>query len=374
MPTRTDGAVLPADGPALAAVAARHAEQADAERVLSAELMERIVSAGFARHFVPARWGGAAGSLDALVQTVAALGEGCTSAAWNASVIAAAGRMGVFLPLEGQRELWAKGADTVVVGALMPSGRAVPVDGGWRLSGEWHYASAVDFSDWALVCAMVQGEERPSPWFLAVPRPDYSVAATWNSTGMRATGSNTLRAEDVFVPRHRGFPRQDMITGRGVGSDAPCHTAPLRLVSGLFFGTPALGAARAALRAYAEHAAAAAADDPAPRLALSRATIAVDAAELLLRRAARVADGTESCPSATVRNPADCAFAVEQLTDAVEALVRAAGSSALARGGPLERVWRDIHSLASHVALRFEPVGTPYGARLLEATGGAVAR
>ncbi|MFJ4342457.1 acyl-CoA dehydrogenase family protein [Streptomyces sp. NPDC088915] len=374
MPRGTHGPVLPVEGRELAVVAARHAARADADRGLPAELMESIVSAGFARHFVPSRWGGAAGSLDALVRSVAALGEGCTSAAWNASVIAAAGRMGAFLPREGQQELWAKGADTVVVGALMPRGRAVPVDGGWRLGGEWGYASAVGSSDWALVCAMVQGEERPTPWFFAVPRADYSVADTWNSTGMRATGSNTLVADGVFVPRHRGFPRQDMITGRSVGSDAPCHTAPLRLVSGLFFGAPALGAARAALRAYAEHTAPVPADNPAPRLALARATSAVDAAELLLLRAARVADRTETAALAPVRNPADCAFAVERLVDAVESLVRAAGSSALTGGGPLERVWRDVHSLASHVALRFEPVGTPYGARLLEASGGPDAR
>ncbi|UUU30204.1 acyl-CoA dehydrogenase family protein [Streptomyces sp. CA-210063] len=369
----TSGMDLPSRGLEFAPVAARYAEQADADRRLPRPVVEKIVEAGFARHFVPARWGGSAGSVTDLLHAVSAVAEGCTSAGWCASVIAGAGRMGAFLPLEGQRELWAKGADTVVVGALMPRGRATVVSGGWRISGEWNYASAVDFSDWALVCALVPLDGREVPWFFALPREDYDVAGTWASAGMRGTGSNSLVADDVFVPAHRGFARQDMITGRGVGSDAPCHTTPLRLVSGLLFGAPALGAARAALRGYAEHVAPSAGDDPAVRTTLARAAIDADGAGLLMERAAKVVDAGRADSLDLVRNPAYCAYAVERVVDLVERLVRAAGSSALSEGNPLERVWRDVHSLGSHVALRFAPTGIAHGARLLE-TGGSGAQ
>ncbi|MFF5706502.1 hydrolase [Streptomyces sp. NPDC012794] len=352
-------------------MAVRYAERADADRALSRTVSDGIVDAGFAGHFVPARWGGRDGTATELLHAVSALAQGCTSAAWCASVIAGAGRMGAFLPEEGQQELWAKGADTAVVGALMPRGTATAVTGGWRVSGEWDFTSGVGFSDWALVCALVPQDGAQVPWFFALPRQEYRVADTWTSIGMRGTGSNTLVADNVFVPAHRGFTRQDMIEGRSVGSDARCHTAPLRLLSGLLFGAPALGAARAALRVWAEDCRTGAEEEALGlRTAASRAVIAVDAAELLLERAARVADAPTATALELVRNPADCAYAVEQSVEVVERLLRASGSSGQLAAHPMQRIWRDVHSLASHVALRFDPAAGAYGSRLLSSTAG----
>ncbi|GAA5210231.1 acyl-CoA dehydrogenase family protein [Streptomyces thinghirensis] len=367
MPSRPrSGTELVSAAQEAAAVAARHAERADAERVLPQAVAEAVIDAGFARHYVPVRRGGAAGGTGDLLRAVSAVAEGCTSAAWCASVTAGAARMGAYLPEEGQRELWAKGPDTVVVGALIPRGGATPVAGGWRVTGEWSFTSAVDFSDWALVCALAPQDGKQVPWFLALPRHDYRVADTWTPVGMRGTGSNTLVVDDVFVPAHRGFTREDMIAGRSVGSEARCHTAPLRLLSGVLFGAPALGAARAALRAWAEHTAlGGGTENPVPAGILARATIATDAAALLLERAARVADAPGASPVEQLRGPADCAYAVEQLVDVVERLLRTAGSSAQLAGHPLQRIWRDIHGLAGHVALRFDPAGAGYGTRLL---------
>ncbi|MFB9591283.1 MULTISPECIES: hydrolase [Streptomyces] len=351
----------------MASVASRYAERADADRMLSPAVTDGIVDAGFARHFVPARLGGTEGTAAGLLGAVSTLAQGCTSAAWSASVIAGAGRMGAYLPEEGQDELWAKGANTVVVGALMPRGSATAVSGGWRVTGEWAYTSAVGFSDWALVCALVPQDGARVPWFFALPRRDYDVADTWTSLGMRGTASNTLIADNVFVPAHLGFTRQDMIEGRSVGSRARCHTAPLRLLSGLLFGAPALGAARAALRVWADDARTGAEEEELSlRTALARATIAVDGAALLLERAAGVADAPAAGPLELTRNPADCAYAVERLVDVVEGLLRASGSSGQLAGHPLQRIWRDVHSLASHVALRFDPAAGAYGSQLLQ--------
>lgn len=365
----TTGTELRVRAQELASVAARHADRADAERLLPRPVAEGIRDAGFARHFVPARWGGRDGSAVELLEAVSALAQGCTSAGWCASVIAAAGRMGAYLPEEAQQELWAKGADSTVVGALIPRGSATAVRGGWRVTGEWSFTSAVDFSDWALVCALAPEDGKQVPWFFALPRQDYRVADTWTSLGMRGTGSNTLLADNVFVPAQRGFLREDMLVGRSVGSDARCHTAPLRLLSGLVFGAPALGAARAALRAWEDSARGAAEEETGPLSALARATIAVDSAQLLLERAARVADAPQATALELVRSPADCAYAVEQLVDVVESLLRASGSAGQLAGHPVQRVWRDVHSLASHVALRFDPAARAYGRQLLDGSG-----
>ncbi|MDI3408198.1 acyl-CoA dehydrogenase family protein [Streptomyces cavernicola] len=371
----TSAADLSASVQRLASVAAQYAAESDAQRALPDPVVEALLDAGFAGHFVPGCWGGADGTVLELLHSVAAVAEGCTSAAWSASVLAGTGRLGAYLPEQGQRELWAKGADTPLAGALIPRGSATEVSDGWRVTGQWDFTSAVNFSAWALVCALLPQEGGGAqPWFFALPRADYQVADTWTSTGMRGTGSNTLVVNNVFVPRHRGFARDAMVAGRSVGSDARCHTAPLRLLSGVLFGAPALGAARAALRLRS-------AEQPpdttdargaSARIGLARAAGTIDAAGLLLERAARVADAPSASALAQARNPADCAHAVAQLVDSVEGLVRVAGSSAFLEAHPLQRVWRDIHSMASHVALRFDQAGDAYGARLVEAAVGTV--
>lgn len=353
--------------------AARHAAQADTERALHPEVVAAITDAGFTRHFVPERWGGTAGTCTDFLHGVATVAAGCTSAAWCAAVLAGAARMGAYLPEAGQQELWAEGPDGKVVGALMPDGTAEPASGGWRLTGAWDFTSGVDFSDWALVCAPTPANEGREPWFFAVPRGDYRVVDTWFNVGMRGTASNTLILDDVFVPGHRGFARTQMLDGRSVGSAAPCHTAPLRLVSGLLFGAPALGAARAALLSWIRwKAQPRAAGRPGRNMKDDRLTAAaaageIDAAGLLMERAAQAADSSpDAAAVAPARNPADCALAVGRLVDVVERLFRTGGSRGQLESQPLQRIWRDVHCLASHVALRFDTAAEAYGAHLLE--------
>ncbi|MEU2616549.1 acyl-CoA dehydrogenase family protein [Streptomyces sp. NPDC007157] len=355
-----------------AELAARHAVAADRARRLPGEVVAALVAAGFSRHFVPVRWGGRAGGFGELLHTVSTVGEGCTSAAWIAAVIAGAARMGVYLPEEGQRELWSAGPETVIAGALNPSGHATPDAGGWRLTGEWPLVSGLDFADWTLVCALVPRGERTVARFFAVPRRDYRVVDTWFNVGLRATGSNTLVADGVFVPEHRTVARGDIWQGRAVGSDAPCHTARLRTISGTLFAAPALGAARAAVRAWSARLAGKAArgplaprDNPMVRGVLARAEGEIESAALLLRRVAQTGDDGLGDEGEPARAPRDCALAADQLVDAVERLFRSAGCGAQAQDDPLQRIWRDVHCAASHTALRLDTAGSAYGGHLL---------
>ncbi|MER6270896.1 hydrolase [Streptomyces sp900105755] len=356
-----------------AELAARHAGFADRARRLPGEVVAALVAAGFSRHFVPVRWGGRAAGFGELLDRVSTVGEGCTSAAWIAAVIAGAARLGVYLPEEGQRELWSTGAETVIAGALNPGGRATPEAGGWRLTGEWPLVSGVDFADWTLVCALVPRGERTVARFFAVPCRDYRVVDTWFNVGLRATGSNTLVVDGAFVPGHRSVARGAVRQGRAVGSDAPCHTARLRTVSGTLFAAPALGAARAAVRAWSARSAGQAVGGPlAPgggpsaRSVLARAEDEIESAALLLHRVALAGDGGPGGVGEPARARRDCALAAEQLVDAVERLFRSAGCGAQAQDDPLQRIWRDVHCAASHTALRFDTAGGAQGGPLPE--------
>lgn len=226
----------------IAELAGKRAADAEQQRRLSPDVVDAVLRAGFAAHFVPVAHGGRAATFGELVEPVAVLGEACASTAWYASLTASLGRMAAYLPDEGQAELWSDGPDALIVGALMPLGRAEKTPGGWHVSGTWPFVSVVDHSDWALICAKV-GEE---PWFFAVPRQEYGIVDSWYPMGMRGTGSNTLVLDGVFVPDARACTRAAIAAGLGPDAEAICHTVPMRAVNGLAFALPMLGAARGA--------------------------------------------------------------------------------------------------------------------------------
>ncbi|MEU6714062.1 acyl-CoA dehydrogenase family protein [Nonomuraea sp. NPDC046802] len=351
-------------------MAGKRAADAEARRTLDPDVVELVVQAGFGRHFVPAAHGGAAGGFAELLTAVALLGENCASTAWFASLTAGTGRMAAFLPTEGQREIWARGPDTVVVGALAQAGTAERAGNGWRVRGQWPYVSGIAYSSWALVCAKAETDNGHEPRFFAVPAEAYGIADTWFNSGMRATGSNTLILDEVVVPRSRSVALADLFAGRAPDANAPCHRVPMKAANGLTFTGPLLGAARGALRRWAELVAgklrgqASAISGGVERsvyeLMLARADGEIDAAALLLRRVAEVADDGDPDPRLTARNGRDCALVADLLASVVDRLLRSSGSRGQSETEPLQRFWRDVTTGAGHAALQLPSVAGVY--------------
>ncbi|MDQ4031919.1 MAG: hydrolase [Actinomycetota bacterium] len=369
----------------VAAIAARCSADAEERRQLDSDVVKAIVTAGFARHFVPPSCGGDAGTFTELMRAVVTVGEACAATAWCASLSASMSRMaGAFLPAEGCREIWADGPDAVIVGSVTPLGKAEPVAGGWRLSGRWPYISAIAFSDWALVCGLVHTGAEPESKLFAVPRTSYTIEDTWFNIGMQATGSNTLVVEDVFVPTSRAFDRADLFAGRSTVESAntttACYSAPLQAVNGLSFVIPALGASRGALEAFSSYIAGKIRNAPVLpgvpgvqgnrvtyETALARSAGEIDAAQLLLERATAIADqGAAVTPLETTQNLRDCSLAVDLLVTAVDRIFRTAGTTGQSLSGPLQRFWRDINSISTHMAIQFEPAARAYTSTLLK--------
>nr|UUG47320.1 pigment protein [Amycolatopsis sp.] len=365
---------LPADGLVTAAeavrkIAAEHATESEQTRRPAPEVVAAIAEAGFARHFVPARWGGAGGTFADLLAAVTTVGQGCISAAWCAALYATLSRMAVHLPVEGQEEVWAGGPDTLVVGAITPSGQASAVPGGWRLSGVWPFTSAAGHADWVLAANITPGGGGLR--YFAVPRSEYTVADTWFTVGMRGTGSNDIVLENVFVPEHRSFAGENLWQGRAESAE-PRHNIPFKAVNGLSFVAPALGAVRAALghwstviAAKSEITGKATKDRVTVQLALARAAAEVDAAQLLLERAAEAADRAPVTPDTLVRSSRDFAVAADFLVAAVDRIFRAGGARGQRENDVVQRAWRDVTCAAGHVALQFEANGSAYAKHVL---------
>ena len=134
-------------------------------------------------------------------------------------------------PIRGQlledaaREIF--GGRSVVAGSFRPSGRAVAVEGGFRVTGGWSFGSGIHHSSWLAVIASAHGDAPdraagvPETRFVFLPTSAAEVIDTWNVTGLRGTGSQDFRVVDVFVPGEHatsGFPSPPVQPGALYGT------------------------------------------------------------------------------------------------------------------------------------------------------------
>ncbi|MEU6094336.1 oxidoreductase [Streptomyces sp. NPDC047079] len=343
--------------------AARDAAQMAQDSRLTGDVAEAISEAGFARHFVPERWGGRAGTFRQLLDAALETAEACASTSWCATLFAAHGRLSAYLPEEGQHDVWASSPDVRIAAAVVPpSGRATACDNGWRLTGSWGYASGIDWADWVLLASWTPPVDGPGEnhehRIFAVPRADVDVHHTWRSLGLRATGSNTVTAEDVFVPAHRSFTVADLATSRP--GAARCHSVPYPMVAALMFAAPTLGAARSARSAWMTQAVErmrVAADGPGrslpagPRRTFAQASAEIHAAGLLLADVAERADSADVTSLSVAECRRDATAAAARCSQAVDALFRASGARGLVEGNTMQRLWHDVTAVTAHAAL-----------------------
>lgn len=349
----------------LASWAKKQARNHDAARQLSLETAARITTAGFAAHFVPVEWGGAAGTFSELVNAVAAIAEGCTSTGWCATLFAAHGRLAAYLPLLGRKSLWAQSPDVRIAAAIIPAaGEAAPVDDGWELSGRWTLASGVDHADWVLLAAPTAGEHR----IFAVPRENCTVLDSWHHVGLRGTGSNTVQVQGVYVPAAATMTLEHLARPHSDPESARCHLVPYPMVAALIFAAPLLGAARGALAEWTAVTAAKYRLDGVGQpsadveVVLTRSSAEIEAAALLLRSASERADQGEVTTLTVGQNARDAAVAADLCLTATERLFRSAGARSQGDDHDLQRYWRDVHAGAMHGALGMTAASARYAA------------
>jgi len=169
------------------------------------------------------------------------------SVAWCVSILSDSGFYAGFLEEPAAQKLFPD-LDSRCAGMLAPVGRAEIVPGGYRVSGHWAFGSgslhATHLTGGCLVMKDGQpiiGDDGLPLWRVMIFDPaDTEILDTWYTTGLRGSGSNDYRIQDVFVPEEHSFH----------ALDRPKRSEPLYAYHGFFFanvpGIP-FGLARAAL-------------------------------------------------------------------------------------------------------------------------------
>jgi 3-hydroxy-9,10-secoandrosta-1,3,5(10)-triene-9,17-dione monooxygenase len=259
---------LAKDGPSLEEFTSRARElapriaqrwaAADAARDVPAETMAELLDSGLMRLFQPQRWGGYEADPRAVFAVQNIIAEACPSTAWVYGVLNVQSLLIGRLGDEVQAEVWGDDDRTLACSSFAPVGVAKKVEGGFRLSGRWSFSSGSSFAGWALVGGRIADAAPPAGpptlnLFL-IPRADYEIKDVWRTFGLRATGSNDLVADDIFVPdrRYVSIDVGMLNVPSAALPRSPLYRMPWQYIFASTISNFAIGAARGALADFVE--------------------------------------------------------------------------------------------------------------------------
>jgi 3-hydroxy-9,10-secoandrosta-1,3,5(10)-triene-9,17-dione monooxygenase len=357
-------------------LAKRSLEQRKNRRILP-ETIAELQRAGFFRVLQPKRWGGYELDLGTFYDIQLALGEGDMSTGWIYGVV---GVHPWFLGLIDDRaaqEVWGRDPSVLICSSLMPAGKATAVEGGFRLSGHWRYASGCEHCDWVLLGAMVTADGAPPDGrIFLVPRKEYETVDTWQVAGLQGTGSIDVILDDVFVPAYRTQRMQDNFLLKGAGQ-AVNASSLYRLPFGQIFvrgiSTAALGALQAMLTALLEHgknrvtrAGGRSAENPFVQLLCAETAAAIDEMRFTLHRNFQVlhdyARRGETPPlDLRLQYKFQSTEVTERATLLAARIFKATGAAGLLDELPFGGIHADLMAARQHISNQYEYYGSNWG-------------
>ena len=351
----------------LAALVRECADEADRERRLPQRVADAMARAGLHRLAAPRSVGGGECDPRTQIETIETIAAADGAAGWTLMIgIENQGFLGAVLELEEARKLYAD-PGLIVAGALNPLGRATRVDGGYRVTGQWPFASGCHNAGWFWGQCIVTNGDEPAKSDgggavlreALVPASEFEILDTWHVAGLRGSGSHDVSVRDVFVP-------DEHVTQVFGG-------APLRETGTLYRFPPfnrlaynkvgvATGIARAALDHFRELAGQKA-PRGSPKLLRDKVSVqlAVAEAEARLRSARafvfeavdRVWQLTEARGELRAEDRAlvhlACSEACQSSIRVVETVYSLAGTTANFTSSPLERCMRDVRVVPQHI-------------------------
>jgi len=361
-------------------LAARAAQQAG-DRRIATETIEELREAGFFRILQPRRWGGYECDPGTFAEVQIALAQGDMSTAWVFGVVGVHAFQLALFDDRAAQDVWSEDDSTIVASTYMPTGRATPVEGGFRFSGRWKFSSGTEHCSWVLLGGLVGDPADGDYRTFLLPRSDYRIEDTWHVMGLKATGSQDIVVEDAFVPAYRVHDLRDAyVTGVSPGhavNTAPLYRIPFVQVFSRVVTNGCIGALQAMLDAFIGYASkrigttgSPTARDPDAQRACAEAALAIDEMKLVLHRnfadLKGYAERGEMAPVALrLFYKYQCSMVAERCLDLAGKLFRSTGGHGLYDTMPLGRIYNDLIAARQHISNQSQVIGRNYGAVLL---------
>ncbi len=351
---------------ALAPVIAAAADRNERERRIAPEVIAALSEAGLLHMLMPSSLGGGAADIMAYNQVIEEVAAADASTAWCLAQTLASSHAAGYLDPGIAREVF--GAKSALIAWGPPAGlaKAVMVEGGYRVTGKWRFASGSANATWMGGHSVVfdaEGKQRldaagrPLNRTMLFRPASATIHDTWHVAGLRGTASNDYEVADLFVPEAYTTWRDYAPDRREQG---PLYNIPLLTLYGIGFSGVALGLARACLAAFkvlAQTKARAATlgtssplrDHPAIQAGVARATGGLQSARAyLLHMLSDIWETSARVGKFSLDQRAELRVAItsamEEGAQVVDFCYRAAGTTAIFNGSPFERRFRDMHT------------------------------
>src|SRR5688572_9554627 len=351
---------LVASATALIPMLRKAAPAAEKARRVPQESYDALAAAGIFRMTAPKAYGGVEADFRTQCEVLAEIARGCPSTSWVATIYSAMSWLVGVFPDETQEEIYAT-RDPRIAGVFSPTGTAVHKDGGFVVNGRWPFNTGCHGATWTVLNVLV-GE---MPTCMLAKSADLRILDDWYATGMSATGSNTVVAENVFVPSRRAIPLPDMLDARYPArhnAENPYFNYPLAPVLTVnASGTP-LGIARGAWDAFVERVPGRGityttytnkAEAPVTHLEMAEASLKIDSSEAHMHLATMLLDGAKGSMTMQerVKARAHVAYSTGLAREATDILFYASGASSIQEHMAIQRYQRDIQALSNHAIM-----------------------
>ena len=360
----------------LAPVIAAAADEIERRRELPEAVIDALVERGLFRLLLPRSLGGAELLPADFVPVIEEIAKADASTAWCLNQASGCSMTAAYLDPEAACEIF--GGPRGILAWGPGPGTARVVDGGYRVSASWSFASGSHNATW-LGCHVPIVEADGTPRLhpdggpvvrtMLFPKSSAKMTDIWHVIGLKGTGSDSFSVEDLFVPQRHSATRDDD-TRREKG--LLYRFSSLQLYAAGFAGV-AMGTARSTLDAFVALArdkvpfrsASALRDNQLIQSRVAQAEAQLSAARVFLMgsleevtaEVARIGHITLD-QRMTIRLAST--FAIHQSVQVVDTAYHAAGSTAIFNENPFERRFRDIHTISQQLQGRqehFETVG-----------------
>jgi 3-hydroxy-9,10-secoandrosta-1,3,5(10)-triene-9,17-dione monooxygenase len=355
----------------------RQADTEAARRILD-EVNQKCVEAGFYRMLQPRRFGGYEFDLPTFVKVAMELSRGCPSTGWAVTFTAGHPHVLSKFDLRAQTEAYGDAGEfrAPLVGGQSASARKV--EGGYVVSGTWDYASGIDVATHFFGNAPVREkpEDPPDGVILALfDRDQYEIEHNWEMLGLQGTGSHRVIIKDVFVPEYRVSPRDILmpvvLKPEERIYDNPMYVGPSSNVLMAEIAAVAIGTGYGALDAYEDvlkrrtspMSPTIRAENREFQVYFGEAMAILDTAQSALLGCTQLymdyCNDEVSGKAPFTREKSARITQVEQQCcrlagEAVNLMFRMSGTSQIKPGMPMERYWRDISTLLTHITLAYD--------------------
>ena len=196
-------------------LAEKHALQADIDAKLPDVVIDKIKEAGFHKLHRPKEYGGQDLDFYTFGDIVRTVANYSVPAAWITYFAIIHETWPAFLPRNAREKLY--NSDALMADVFAPVGKVTddPDGEGYRVSGQWNFCSGVLWSDWIALGAIhkMRDADEPELSLFIVHKKDTEIIDNWDPIGLRGTGSNGVKVEDLYVHADYVFPLRRVVDG-----------------------------------------------------------------------------------------------------------------------------------------------------------------